>query len=201
MVNKYYKKLIGFLVLVIFLISLAVLLYFVSPEEIVNKIGVRNGYLLAFVVSFFGGFSAGGSISFISLLITLVLGGMNPFYLGLIAGIGLAIGDMIMFYAGFKGRELIKGKWDKKINNVAKIVKKRKWLERLMPVIAYVYIGLTPLPNDVLILFLAAIKYPFKKMNLIIILGDITFALLVTLLTAKGIMIFAQFYNLFLNLI
>lgn len=188
MVKKYNKKLISFLVLVIFLISLITLLYFISPEEIVNKIGVRNGYILAFVVSFFGGFSAGGSISFISLLITLAAGGMNPVYLGLIAGTSLAIGDMIMFYAGSKGRELVGGKWDKKIDNVANVFKKRKWSEKMIPIIAYLYIGFAPLPNDVLILFLAAIKYPAKKMNGIIILGDVTFALMIAILAAKGIL-------------
>jgi len=187
MVRKYNKKLIGFLILVVFLISLIVLLCFVNPEQIVNKIGVRNGYILAFVISFFGGFSAGGSISFISLLIILVTGGMNPIYLGLVSGISLAIGDMIMFYAGSKGRELVKGKWDEKIKKVANVFKKRKRLEKMIPIIAYLYIGFTPLPNDVLILFLAAIEYPAKKMNTIIILGDITFALMITILASKGI--------------
>ena len=179
------KKLISFLVLVIFLVSLIILLYFISPTEIVNKIGVQNGYILAFVVSFFGGFSAGGSISFISLLITLAAGGMNPIYLGLVAGTSLAIGDMVMFYAGSKGRELIKGKWDKKINKVADVFKKRKYLEKMIPVIAYLYIGFVPLPNDVLILFLAAVEYPAKKMNRIIVLGDITFTLMITILASK----------------
>lgn len=188
MIKKYNKKLISFLVLVIFLISLITILYFISPEEIVNKIGVRNGYIVMFVVSFFGGLSAGGSISFISLLITFVAGGMNPVYLGLVAGTSLAIGDMIIFYAGFKGRELVRGKWDKKIDKVANVFKKRKWLEKMIPVIAYLYIGFVPLPNDVLILFLAAIKYPVKKMNRIIILGDMTFALMIAILAAKGIL-------------
>jgi hypothetical protein len=189
-VKNYNKKFITFLVLFIFLISLITLLYFVSPEEIVNKIGVRNGYLLAFAVSFFGGFSAGGSLSFITLLITLVIGGLNPVYLGLVAGTSLAIGDMIMFYAGSKGRELVGAKWDKKIDKVARVFKKRKWLRKMTPLFAYLYIGFAPLPNDVLILFLAAIEYPAKKMNTIIILGDITFALMITLLAAKGIMLF-----------
>jgi len=187
MVKKYNKKLIGFSLLAVFLISLIVLLYFVSPEEIVNKIGVRNGYILTFAVSFFGGFSTGGSISFISLLIVLVTGGMNPIYLGLVSGISLAIGDMIMFYAGSKGRELVRGKWDKRIKKIANVFKKRKQLEKIIPIIAYLYIGFAPLPNDILILFLAAIEYPAKKMNGIIVLGDITFALMITILASKGI--------------
>jgi len=187
--EKRIKKIIGFSILAVLLICLIILLFFVNPEEIVTKIGVRNGYILAFIVSFFGGFSAGGSFSFIGLLITLVAGGMNPIYLGLVAGISLTIGDVIMFYAGSKGRDLIHGRWDKKIKQVANVFKKRRGLENLIPVIAYLYIGFTPLPNDVLILFLAAVEYPPKKMNWIIILGDITFALMITLLAAKGIMI------------
>jgi len=190
MVKTYSKKILVFSVLVIFILSLIILLNFVTPTEIVDKIGIRNSYILAFVVSFFGGFSSGGSISFISLLITLVAGGINPIYLGLIAGISLAIGDIIMFYAGSKGRELIRGKWDKKINKVANIFEKRKQLKKITPLLAYLYIGFAPLPNDVLILFLAAIKYPIKKMAGIIILGDLTFALVLTTLAAKGLMIF-----------
>ena len=188
--RKRIKKIILFLILAIFVISLMNLLFIISPEEIVNKIGVRNGYIIAFVVSFFGGFSAVGSISFISLLITLVAGGMNPVYLGLVAGISLAIGDMIMFYVGSKGRELVRGKWDEKIDKAANVLKKRKWLEKMGPVIAYLYIGFTPLPNDVLILFLAAVKYPPKKMNGIIILGDFTFVLMIIILATKGIIFF-----------
>lgn len=187
MAKNYRKKIILFSVLAIFLILLTALLYFISPEEIVDKIGVQNGYILAFFVSLFGGFSAGGSISFISLIITLVVGGMDPIYLGLISGVGLAIGDMVMFYAGSKGRELINKKWTEKIDRVASYFKKRKWLEKSIPLISYLYIGFTPLPNDILILFLAAIKYPPKKMLVIITLGDMSFTLLVTILASKGI--------------
>lgn len=187
MAEKYRKKIIIFSILVIFLILLTALLYFVSPEEIVNNLGVSNGYILAFVVSLFGGFSAAGSISFISLIITLVVGGMNPIYLGLVAGIGLSIGDMIMFYAGSKGRELVNEKWTTKIDKLANIFEKRKWLQKTIPVIAYLYIGFTPLPNDIILLFLAAIKYPAKKMNTIIVLGDMSFTLMVTILASKGI--------------
>lgn len=167
-----------------------ILVRIISPEEIVDRIGVRNGYILAFVVSFFGGFSAAGSISFITLLITLVAGGINPFYLALVSGISLAIGDMIMFYLGSKGRELIRGRLDKKIDSLANIFKQKKTLQKLIPILTYLYIGFAPLPNDLLILFLAAIEYPMKKMNIIIIMGDLTFALVVTFLAAKGIMFF-----------
>lgn len=188
---KKYKKIIAIAIIIIFVAFLITLFFFLSPTQIVSKIGVQNSYILAFFVSFFGGFSAGGSATFISLLIALVLGGLNPYLLGIIAGVSLALGDMIMFYVGSKGRELVRRKWDKRIERLSNFIKKRRWLERIVPFLAYIYIGLVPLPNDILILFMAAIEYPRKKMNIIIILGDLTFALMITLLTAKGIMIFA----------
>ena len=171
--KKRFRKILIFSILALFIVSLILLLYFVSPEQIVDKIGVRNVYLLVFFVSFFGGFSAGGSVTFISLLVTFAAGGINPFYLGIISGTSLAIGDMIMFHVGTRGRELVRGEWNKRINKVANIIMKRKLLRKAVPVFAYIYIGLLPLPNDILILFLAAIKYPEKKMNRIIILGDL----------------------------
>ncbi len=184
MIRRYNKKIVIFSFLVVLLVSLMVLLFFVSPEEIVDKVGVHNGYIFAFIISFFGGFSAGGSVTFISFLIVLVQGGLNPIYLGLLAGVSLAIGDMIMFYIGSRGRELVGGKWDEKINKVSKVLKKKKWLEKLVPIVSYLYIGFLPLPNDILILFLAGIEYPIKKMKWIIFLGDITFALIVTMLVS-----------------
>ena len=121
---------------------------------------------------------------------TLVAGGMDPVHLGLISGVSLAIGDMVMFYAGSKGRNLIKEKLDKRINKITKFIKKRKWTENAIPIFAYLYMSFAPLPNDILLLSLAAIEFPSKKMNVIIILGDLTFALTLAILTAKGILFF-----------
>lgn len=188
MIKEYYKKFLIFFTLVLFLVLLSVLLYFFSPEEIVDKIGIRNAYLLAFVVSFFGGFSALSSITFVATLITLSIGGLNPILLGLVSGTSLAIGDGIIFYIGSKGREIIIGKWERKLEKISKLIKRK--VGKFIPFIAYIYIGLTPFPNDFMIVFLAMIKYPFKKLYAPIILGDLTFALLISIFATKVILIF-----------
>lgn len=187
MSKKNTKNIITSAFLVVFVAGLFILLSFVNPGEIIERIGVNNGYALAFLVSLFGGFSAGGSISFISILITLTVGGLHPIYLGLLAGMGLVIGDMIMFFAGSKGRSLVGEKLKRKIDGAVQIFERKKWLRKITPFAAYLYIGFAPLPNDILLLFLAAIGYPRKKMNIIIFLGDITFSLMITTLTSKGI--------------
>ncbi len=181
--ERRYKNILVFLILVLFLALLITLLYTLGPQGIVEKIGVRNSYMVAFFVSFFGGFSAGGSISFIATLITLSIGGLNPIVLGLIAGVGLAIGDGIMFYIGFRGRRLIKGRWEKKLERFSHMIQKKAG--KAIPFITYFYMGFTPFPNDILILGLAAIEYEPKKLYIPLILGDITFALLISIFAAK----------------
>lgn len=175
------------ILLLAFLVAVFVLVSIVGPTQIVNIIGIHNSYILAFLVSFFGGFSAGGSATFISLLITLVAGGIDPIALGIVSGVSLALGDMIMFYIGRRGRDFIEGSLDRKIDRFTEIFEKNNLLKKITPVIAFIYIGILPLPNDIMILFLAALKYPVAKMNKIIILADLTFALILTNLVARGI--------------
>ncbi len=186
--KSYHKKVIIFIIIVVFLAALITSLFFFNPEELVKKVGVTNAYLLLFVVSFFGGFSAGGSISFITLLTTFAIGGLNPWLLGITAGVALAIGDLIMFFLGLEGRHLIKGKLRKRIDKFSKFVNEKS--HKFIPFIAYLYIGFTPFPNDLMILSLAAIDYPKKKVYLPIILGDLTFTILLAVLASMGISLF-----------
>jgi len=170
------------------IISLLIFLYYFSPEEIVSKIGVNNSYLILFFISFFGGFSAFGAFSFFATIITFVTGGLNPLYVGLIAGASLATGDLIMFFLGIKGREAIKGKLKVRLDKLSKKVTTKT--EKFIPFIIFIYIGLVPLPNDILILFLAMIKYKPKKVIIPLILGDFAFTLLLSFLSFKGISLF-----------
>lgn len=182
--KKHVKKSIILLAIVILcLYGIGTILQYFSPQEIVDTIGIENGIVLAFFVSFFGGFSSGGSVLFIGVLAILVAGGINPIILGLVCGSALAIGDLILFFLGNKGRDVLEGKWDVYLNRAEQKVKNNTWLKKLLPFFAYVYIGFAPLPNDVLIAFLASIRYSVKKTIIIFILGDLTFALFISLIS------------------
>lgn len=185
-ISSHRKKVYSFFFLLTFVIGVIIFFTIVNPEQLVEQLGVHNGYLLLFFVSLFGGFSAGGSVTFISLLVALTLGGLNPVYLGVVAGISLSIGDMVMFLMGSQGRDLLKGETNEKLTHVASIFKKNRILKKITPFLAYLYMGLTPLPNDLLLLFLAGIKYPRKYTFVIIVIGDLTFPLTLTLSTAFG---------------
>lgn len=182
-------KVILFLLLATFFIIFTAIWLFTSPEEILNTIGIKNGYILAFIVSFFAGFSAFTAVSFYSVLIAFISGGLNPWLLALITGTSLALGDMFLFYFGLKGRDMISGKVDRSISKMAHYFSHHK-REKLIPLFAYLYISFIPLPNDWLLIFLASIRYPQRKMNIIIILGDYTHVSFLTFLIMKGIIVF-----------
>lgn len=183
------KNLFVFLGYLIFIILIGIFLYFISPQEIINKIGITNSYILVFIISLFGGFSSWTSFSMVALLITLVTGGMNLLFLGIIAGIGLSIGDLTMLFASSKGRKLITGKYDKLLLKFSIFLKEK--VEKLIFFIIYIYIGLTPFPNDMLLISLGLIDYPKKKMYLPIILADITFPIVATYLSLNGLILFS----------
>lgn len=171
-------------VLTLFLVST-----YYSAEEIIQSIGLHNGYIIAFVIAFFAGFSAFTIISFYGLLIASISAGLNPFLLALVTGVSLSLGDMFMFHFGRRGRDLIGGKIDKRINRLALFFQKRN-LEKHIPLLSFIYISIIPLPNDWLLLFLASIKYPQSKLNLVIIAGDLTHVSLLVLLASKGMHLF-----------
>jgi membrane protein YqaA with SNARE-associated domain len=187
--SKKRRKVILFLLLALFFITITVTWLFGDPEEILNTIGIKNGYILAFVISFFAGFSAFTAVSFYSLLIAFITGGLNPWLLALITGTSLTLGDMFLFYFGSKGREIISGKVDRAISNIAQYFTDHN-LKKYIPLFSYIYISVIPLPNDWLLLFLASIRFPQRKMNLIIVLGDYTHVSLLTFLIVRGAMTF-----------
>ncbi len=184
------RRLIAFTLMALVVLTLFVVSTYYNPDEIIESIGKRNGYIIAFVIAFFAGFSAFTAVSFYSLLIASIAAGLNPVLLALVTGTSLSLGDMFLFHFGHRGRALIRGKLDRRINQLANYFRKHN-LERRIPLISYVYISFIPLPNDWLLLFLASIKYPQTRFNLVIVLGDLTHVSILVFLASKGIMLFS----------
>jgi membrane protein YqaA with SNARE-associated domain len=181
------KRLLVFLAIVALVLVLTAPLYFFSPEEVVDMFGVRNSLIVLFVVSFFGGLSAGGAASFMAVLGVLAASGINPFMLGAISGLALTIGDLLIFGLGKKGREMIEGKTEERLERFSRFLQRKSG--RYIPFVIWFYIGLTPFPNDLLTISLAAIDYPKKKIWLPVLLGDLTFATLFAVLVSYGVMV------------
>lgn len=173
------NALIALLVLIAFLIAWAVLLNRVGAEGIVERIGVRNGYLIVFVMASAGGLSAATSVPLYATLATFAAGGLEPLVLGLAAGTGLSIGDSLFFLVGLEGRRASSGRLEERLERLSAWFERRpRWALRLA---IFAYAGLTPFPNDVMMVTLAASGVRYRLILPSLIAGNLTLATLVAL--------------------
>lgn len=154
------------------------LLIFVSPEEIVEFIGVETGYLLIFLTGLIG-ISSLSSGSFYIVLITLAsTGEFNPLLLALSAAPAMVIGDAVFFIFSAKGRDVVKEKNNKFIKKLT------SWTKKMSPnkitFLTYAYSGFTPLPQDILMVVLGVGGAPFWRVIAAAFLGNFTLILILT---------------------
>lgn len=150
--------------------------YIIGPERVINTVGEGNSYVLSFFLGLIGGSSFLTSAPFYAAIYSLSSGGLNPYLLGIIAGIGLAIGDALYYLLGHEGRKILPWRIKNKVNRLSEWIKKKNSFIVLS--MSFLYIAFIPLPNDILLTVLGLAKYPFKKIVPILIAGDIAFLIL-----------------------
>ncbi len=171
--------------ILVFLVIAAwiILVHVVGAEAFIDKVGVRNVYIIVFLAAFWGGASSFSSGSYFVFLASLAAGGLNPFILGILGGAGLTLSDPLFFYFGVHGRNLVSrhGKMKRVIVRLAEWIKKKpKWV---VPLFIFLYAGFTPLPSDLLSVSLALVRYPFRKFILFIFLANVNFAIMISLVS------------------
>ena len=177
--------------LALFVIGITLVFTFTSPEKIVEHIGIENGYLFLFIISFIAGVSTFTSVPYQVVLITLAAGGLNPFLLGLTAAVGDMLGDTTSYFLGYYGRTLLpqNGQWiQMKIQTVA------DRHPRLLPLVFFLYGATAPISNDVLTIPFGIARYPFFYLMIPLGLGNIVYN---TTLAYFGVQIFAFLGSLF----
>lgn len=186
--NKIYiKKILFFILVLSILIGVIYLAKSTDAVFFIKSVGEQNLYLALFIISIFGGLSAGGSITFISSIAFLASAGFHPLIVALVSAAGIIIGDFALFFIAKKFRNLLYGKINKNINFIEKKLKEKKWSKSLIYFFSYVYMGITPFPNDILLISLALLKYPMKIIIPIIIFGDITFTIILAFGSSLGL--------------
>ena len=127
--------------------------------EILIGLVTSFGYLGVFAASLIG--SATIILPVPSFFVIFFAGSiLNPLAVGIIGGLGAAIGEMTAYAAGYGGRAIADRKKTgskKYLNNIEKLFKKYGGF-----VIIFGF-ALTPLPDDFIGLFCGAIKYNPKK--------------------------------------
>lgn len=144
----------------------------VNIKELVEAIGVRNGYLLALGVALLGGVSTFTTASFYSTIGLLSIGGLSPVILALVTAPALLLGDCLFYYLGSKGRESLSAGTIRRVRAVERWFEKKPTYYR--PLGIYIYSAFTPFPADILMVALAFINYSLRKAWLPILLGHIT---------------------------
>jgi hypothetical protein len=156
----------------------------VGPERIVGFVGVENAYLVAFLLATVGGLSSVTGVSVITAIAAFSSGGASPILLGLSAGAGIFLSDSAFFLLAIYGRNLASGSWQRGMARFAAWA--RRMPDWVVALGTYVYISFTPLPNDALMLALAAAGYRYGQIAPILLLGGITHATVVANLARAG---------------
>jgi membrane protein YqaA with SNARE-associated domain len=153
---------------------------FLGPLQLIYSwlvdITLLIGYPGAFIVSFIG--NATILLPFPYVGVPFILGGIrnltldvfafNPWFVGLIAGIGAALGEMISYLIGYGGGTLID---DDKKNEFRGFVQK---YPRTTPLVLW-FLAVTPIPDDVLLIPLGAAKYSWWRVFVPQLIGKTMF--------------------------
>ncbi len=172
------KRMVGIVAVVGLFIAWSVVLYFNSPESIATWIGVENSYVLLLFLALLGGTSI--LFPFPYYLFTLSFGaaGLNPFFLGLSAGVGTLVGDSTSYYLGYRGSDIAPPR------ALMHFKKVHDWAEKrhpaLLPFLAFIY-AISPFPDDLLMVPAGLVKYPLWRLIIGVGPGKIIFNTLVAL--------------------
>jgi membrane protein YqaA with SNARE-associated domain len=174
-----------FFVILVFIIGWSVLLYFITPQDLVEMIGLHNGYILSFFLGVFGEAATLTALSYYPAVITLAAGGLNPFLLGLIAGAGMTIGNSLYFYLGIEGRNVLSERRERKKKGSLEGRKKRPGF--VVQILIFLYVGFTPFPNNLLTATGGVLDYPYKKIFAPLLLGNIVLTTSLAYLMSAGL--------------
>lgn len=167
---SFIKKYWIFAVMILCFLIFGLVIYFIGPEKIVSFVGVENTYLVAFLFAVLGGLSSITGVSFFAAIATFAAGGSHPLLLGFAGGLGIFISDSVFFFMARYGVSTVREK-SKPHRYFEKIKRLPKWALLLT---TYTYLGFTPFPNDLLMVFLAFSDIKYKQLMPIILLGGMT---------------------------
>jgi membrane protein YqaA with SNARE-associated domain len=170
-------------IIVLFIVSWSILVYYYSPEEIVGWFGVHNIYIFVFLLAMIGGVSTFTSTTFYTTLITIALGGVNTIWVAIFASIGLTFGDMLFYYLGTKSKQCIKGRYASYVLSLTKRIENIG--DRIIMLLIFLY-SLTPLPSDIIAIALAIVEFPYQKMIVPLLVGNFTLIVILVELSKYG---------------
>lgn len=173
--RKFFKKYPGAYA-VIPLAVFSLLLAFLSPEEILDYVGVENAYTLMFFVSLVGGLTIFSAIPYPLMLVTFALGGLDPVLLGLSSASGIILGDSTSYFLGYRGKAFLDGLRGRALTIFNWMQKLYTAQPKIVPLVIFLYGALIPLPNDIITISAGLSRYPFWSTMLPLAAGNFIFS-------------------------
>jgi membrane protein YqaA with SNARE-associated domain len=155
----------------------------VSPSEVITYVGTDNAYLLMFATALIGGLSFFVGVPYVAMLITLALGDLNPYILGIVTACGVLCGDSVAYFFATRLRRTTSSTQ----NLIQKIDTLYETSPRYLPLLFLVYGAVSPFPNDLLTVSAGYAKYGFFKTMLPLFAGNVVFCIAI----ARGAVLFA----------
>ncbi len=112
-------------------------------------------YLGVFIISFIGSVSVIFPVPY-TIVIYLIGGVLDPFFVAVSGGLGSAFGEFSGYILGYYGRKVVNEKRRKKMDFMVKV------FYRYGPVAIFLF-ALTPLPDDLLFIPLGVMRYAFWR--------------------------------------
>jgi membrane protein YqaA with SNARE-associated domain len=165
------KKKIAVYTLFVVLIIWSIILFFIDPMILIERFGVTNIYLLLFIVAVTAGTSAFTTTSFYAVFLSYVSAGFDPVAMGIIGGIGLAIGDSLFYYLAYKAGDVYSAEKRPlyiKAYNIAQRLPRYS-----VYIITFIYTGFLPIPHDILMVTLGFLRFKYVYIIPFVIVGNI----------------------------
>jgi hypothetical protein len=169
-IGRWVRKHPFFCIAIAGMVGWTLFLFIVSPQEVVQRVGIENSYLILFLLGLVGGVSVLTSGSFYASVLAFAGEGATPYLLGIAGGIGLLLSDAVFYYLVLYGKTTLKGGMLKRLEvRLEKVLQKLPAPLMLGGVFAY---SILPLPSDLLMAALALSGIPFLRFALILFAGN-----------------------------
>ena len=182
---------VGLIPIALFLTISIIVNIYISPEQIINTIGVNNAYLLIFFLAFMGGVSTFSSVPYHLVVASMAAGGLNPFILGSSAASGVMLGDSTSYYLGHRGKEYIPMRFEKFFSRLRALITHHS---RIFPLFCFLYGTFIPFSNDFITITAGLMRFPFWKVIIPLGIGNLIFNTSVALLATNSYEFLMKFF-------
>ncbi len=115
--------------------------------------------------------------------------GLNPWLVGIVAGVGSALGEITGYGVGRGSREFIQKKYGNQLKQA------KKWMEEHGDFLIIILFAATPLPHDIVGMLAGAVKYDLKKFMLATMIGKIIIGIVLAWAGYYSIGFFVEVFN------